>query len=213
MRLTKHAHACVGIEKDGEVLLIDPGNFTPDAKELLAKTNTVLITHEHPDHFNEDLLASSLDTRPELQVFGPAAVVDRWSARPGQITAVRDGDRFSAAGFEVAVHGDLHASIHPDIPQVANVGYLIEGSIYHPGDAYYAPPSEIRTLLLPTSGPWTKLSEAVDFVRATEPTLVIQIHELLLSELGQQMTARFFSPDMLSTVPLTILPIGDGVDV
>jgi hypothetical protein len=45
------------------------------------------------------------------------------------------------------------------------------------------------------------------------PEQVIQIHELLLSELGQQAVARFISPDMLSTVPLTILPVGGSVTV
>ena len=144
MELTKHAHACVTVAKDGDRLVIDPGAFTPDAAELVAGTSTVLVTHEHFDHFDEELLGSALERRPELTVYGPSAVVRRWSARPGQVVTVADGDRFTAAGFDVAVFGDLHAAIHRDIPLVANVGYLIDGVLYHPGDAYYVPPRRSR---------------------------------------------------------------------
>ena len=213
LRLTKHAHACVALDRPGGHLLIDPGSFTPDARQLVADTAVVLITHEHPDHFDEELLAAALQDRPELKVIGPAAVVGRWDARPGQITAVAAGDRLTLEGFEVTVSGELHAEIHPDIPRCANVGYLVDGDVFHPGDAYSAPPVPVRTLLLPTSGPWTKVGEAVDFVRTVAPEQLVQIHEAMLSELGQQTMARFLSPQMLSTVPLTVVPVGATIDV
>lgn len=213
MELTKHAHACVVLEKDGRRLVLDPGALTPDAADLIADAKAVLITHEHFDHFDEQVIASALDARPELQVYGPAAVVGRWEGGPGQVTSVADGDQFAVAGFTVAVFGELHALIHRDVPPVANVGFLIDGSLYHPGDAYHVPTAPVGTLLLPTSGPWTNLGVAVDFVRAVNPERVVQIHELLLSDLGQQVVARFLSPDMLSEVPLTILPVGDSISV
>jgi L-ascorbate metabolism protein UlaG (beta-lactamase superfamily) len=213
MELTKHAHACVTLDEGGRHLLIDPGSFTPNAAELVANTDTVLITHEHFDHFDEAVIAKALDARPELRVYGPGAVVDRWSARAGQVVAVAEGDRFTAAGFDVAVHGDLHARIHQDIPLVANVGYLVEGRVYHPGDAYHVPSAPVRTLLLPTSGPWTQVAQAVDYVRAVGPEQLLQIHEVMLSDLGQQAMARFLGPDMLSSVPLAVVPVGETVEV
>jgi L-ascorbate metabolism protein UlaG (beta-lactamase superfamily) len=213
MELTKQAHACVTLDKGDHHLVIDPGGFTPNAADLVAATETVLITHEHIDHFDEAVIAAALDARRELKVYGPAAVVDRWDARPEQVVPVADGDRFTAGGFDVAVFGDLHAPIHRDIPLVANVGFLVDERLYHPGDAYFVPSAEVSTLLLPTSGPWTKVGEAVDYLRAVAPQQVIQIHEIMLSEIGQQSMATFLSPKMLSTVPLTIVPVGDGVTV
>jgi L-ascorbate metabolism protein UlaG (beta-lactamase superfamily) len=211
MELTKHAHACVTLSQGDGRLLIDPGVYTPDAVELIGQSATVLITHEHPDHFHEEAIAAALDERPELRVYGPAAVVNRWQGRPGQITAVAEGDRLQLEGFDVAVFGDLHAPIHADVPRCANVGYLVDGRVYHPGDAYYVPPAPVTTLLLPTSGPWTKLGEAVDYVRAVDPGQVLQIHELMLSEMGQRSTAQFLSPPNLGRVPLTIVALGDTV--
>jgi L-ascorbate metabolism protein UlaG (beta-lactamase superfamily) len=213
MQLTKHTHACVTLGKEGSRLLLDPGTFTSNAAELAASAGTILITHEHFDHFDEAAIAVALEARPELRVYGPAAVVDRWLARRGQVTAVAEGERFEVDGFDIAVFGGLHASIHKDIPQVANVGYLIDGDVYHPGDSYYVPAATVRTLLVPTSGPWTKFGEAVDFVRAVAPERAVQIHEVMLSEVGQQAMAMFVSPKMLTDVSLTIVPVGDTITV
>ncbi|MEV5944339.1 MBL fold metallo-hydrolase [Streptomyces sp. NPDC051994] len=213
MKLTKHVHACVTVTKEDAKIVIDPGTFTPDAAQAVAAADAVLITHEHFDHFDEELIARSLETRPELRVYGPASVVERWSARRGQVTAVAAGDNVAVAGFDVSVFGDLHASIHRDIPRVANVGYLIDGRLYHPGDAYHVPDAPVDTLLLPTSGPWTKLGDAADYVREVAPNNLIQIHEVMLGPIGQQSTARFLSPEMLTEVPLAIVPIGETIAI
>ncbi|WP_432840521.1 MBL fold metallo-hydrolase [Dactylosporangium sp. CA-092794] len=214
MKITKHAHACVELESDGRRILIDPGTFTPNAAELVDAATAVLVTHEHFDHVDEGLLTTALRRRDDLVVWGPEAVTGRWLAdHPGRVHTVRGGDRFTANGLSVEVHGDVHATIHPDIPLVANVGYLVEGSVYHPGDAYHVPAAEVSTLLLPTSGPWTKLGEAADYVRAVGPRTVVQIHELMLSDLGQRSVATFLGPAMLSAVPLTQLAAGESLDV
>jgi L-ascorbate metabolism protein UlaG (beta-lactamase superfamily) len=213
MELTKHAHACVTLTKQAGHLVIDPGMFSADAAELIAETDAVLVTHEHADHFNEEVIAQALQDRPELTVYGPAAVVGRWDARPRQIVAVADGDTLRAGGFEIAVFGQHHAAIHPDVPIVANVGYLVDGEVYHPGDSYHVPQAQVSTLLLPTSGPWTKLGESVDFARAVGAGQLIQIHEMLLSDVGQQATKMFLSPQMLSKVPLEIVAVGETVSL
>ena len=213
MELTKHAHACVTFDKGDGRLLVDPGTFSPNAAELAADADTILITHEHFDHVDENVITAALEARPELRVYGPSSVVGRWRDRADQVTSVGDGDRFEAGGFEVTVFGDLHAPIHRDIPQVANVGFLIDGRVYHPGDSYYVPPVLVTTLLVPTSGPWTSFGQAVDFVREVGPAHAVQIHEIMLSEIGQQSAAMFLSPKMLTDVALTIVPVGDTITV
>jgi len=213
MELTKQAHACVTLHKEGGSLVVDPGTFCPNAAELLASAGVVLITHEHFDHFDEQAITAALDARPDLRVYGPAAVTSRWQDRGGQATAVTAGDRFRAGGFDVTVFGDVHAPIHRDIPQVANVGFLIDEMVYHPGDSYHVPAVPVPMLLLPTSGPWTKLGEAADFVRSVGPEKVVQVHEIMLSDVGQQSVAMFLSPKMLTSVPLTIVPAGETIAV
>ena len=50
MRITKFGHAGVRIEHDGRAVLIDPGVFTQE--ESLDGVDAVLVTHEHPDHYD-----------------------------------------------------------------------------------------------------------------------------------------------------------------
>ncbi|MFE1322382.1 MBL fold metallo-hydrolase [Kitasatospora phosalacinea] len=214
MRLTKHAHACVVLTEDDTRIAVDPGTFTPDAAQVVAGAAAVLITHEHFDHFDEEVIAAALEARPELRVYGPESVVGRWTAaRRGQVTAVAAGDAFTVAGVEVTVHGTLHAPIHRDVPRVANVGYLVGGRVYHPGDAYCVPDAPVGTLLLPAAGPWTRTGDAVDYVREVAPGRLVQIHEAMLSEIGQWSMATLLSPAMLTDVPLEIVPPGDTVEV
>ncbi|HEY1156983.1 MAG TPA: MBL fold metallo-hydrolase, partial [Arthrobacter sp.] len=51
MKLTKYTLACVRLEKEGGVLVLDPGTFSETA-EALAGAQAVLVTHEHADHLD-----------------------------------------------------------------------------------------------------------------------------------------------------------------
>ncbi|MFG3280728.1 MBL fold metallo-hydrolase [Streptomyces sp. NPDC048111] len=214
MKLTKHAHACVTLEKDDTRLVIDPGTLTPDAAEAVARADAVLITHEHFDHFDEKLVAAALVAHPALEVYGTASVAASLGSHGGRVHAVTAGDTFSVGSFTVAVHGHRHAPIHADIPCPDNVGYLLDdGAVHHPGDAYFVPDAPVRTLLLPTSGPWTKLGEAADYVRAVRPQRVIQIHELMLSDLGRHSTAQLLGEKGLTGIPIEHLDTGTTVEL
>jgi L-ascorbate metabolism protein UlaG (beta-lactamase superfamily) len=183
VQLTKKGHSCIRLDKGGPILVIDPGGFTePGAVEGVA---AVLITHEHADHFNEGHVRAALDANPAAEVWTLAAVAAQLSAAyPGRVHTVGHGDTFSAAGFEVQVHGELHAVIHPDIPRITNVGYLVDGAVFHPGDALTVPEQPVETLLLPITAPWCKVSESADYVREVRPKRVIDIHDALLAEIG-----------------------------
>ena len=72
MKLTKHEHACVVLEKDGARFVIDPGAFSQNAADIIAGADAVLITHEHADHVHEGAVNEALAARPELAVYAPA---------------------------------------------------------------------------------------------------------------------------------------------
>lgn len=213
MKLTKHEHACVVFEKDGDSFVIDPGTFSPGARDIISGTSAVLITHEHFDHVHEQAVNDALAARSDLHVYAPAALAGAFSAHADNFTAVSAGDELKIGSFTVTVHGTVHAVIHPDIPTVPNVGYLVDGTVYHPGDAYFVPEAAVSTLLLPTSGPWTKLGEAADYVRAVRPQKLVQIHEALLSEAGLQTTARFLGENGLTGLPVTMIPPGESITI
>lgn len=194
MRLTKHAHACVSIEHDGTHLLIDPGTFTQNAADLLARANAVLVTHEHFDHVDADAVIAALAEHPKLAVFGPVSVIEALrglGADAGQLHTAGDGDRFKVGNLPISVTGQTHAVIHEDIPVPENLGYVVADTIYHPGDSYHLPGTAIETLLVPSSGPWTQMGRAIDFIRGVAPTRSVPIHDIMLSEIGRRSVQTF----------------------
>ncbi|MFI2779605.1 MBL fold metallo-hydrolase [Streptomyces sp. ALB3] len=184
LTLTKNAHSCVRLERNGQSLVIDPGGFTEDGAAVGA--DAILVTHEHPDHFDEAQLRAALESNPAARVWTLRSVADQLSAAfPGRVHTVGHGDTFTAAGLDVQVHGELHAVIHPDIPRVTNIGFLVDGSVFHPGDALTVPDHPVDTLMLPVMAPWSKISEVIDYVREVKPRRAFDIHDALLTDLAR----------------------------
>ncbi|MEU8541431.1 MBL fold metallo-hydrolase [Streptomyces sp. NPDC048717] len=184
MKLTKNTHACVRLEKGGRALVIDPGMFTEEDAALGA--DALLVTHEHPDHFDEGRLRAALEADPAAEVWTLRSVAEQLTAAfPGRVHTVGHGDAFTVAGFDVQVHGELHAVIHPDLPRVTNVGFLVDGSVFHPGDALTVPDRPVETLFLPVMAPWNKISEVIDYVREVRPTRAYDVHDALLTDLAR----------------------------
>ncbi|KUF16622.1 MULTISPECIES: MBL fold metallo-hydrolase [Streptomyces] len=184
MELTKKSHACVRLEKDGQRLVIDPGGFSE--QDAAVGAEAILVTHEHPDHFDEAQLRAALEADPGTEIWTLAAVADQISAAfPGRVHTVGHGDTFTAAGFDVQVHGELHAVIHPDLPRVTNVGYLLDGTVFHPGDAFTVPEHPVETLLVPVMAPWNKIAEVIEYVREVKPQRAYDIHDALLTDLAR----------------------------
>jgi L-ascorbate metabolism protein UlaG (beta-lactamase superfamily) len=181
MKVTKYSHACVRLEEGGRVLVIDPGEWSE--AEALVGADAVLITHEHSDHIEVARLAKA-----RIPVFAPAG-----AAISGlEVTWVSSGQRFEAAGFGIHAVGDRHAFIYRGEPDCANLGYVVDGRIYHPGDSVFVPDEPIETLLVPAQGSWLKLAEAIDFVRAINPSHTHPIHENGLSERGLASVSAWF---------------------
>lgn len=189
MRLTKFSHACVRVERDGGVLVIDPGGFSE--AEALEGADAVLITHEHADHLDVDKLAAAVSARPTLTVHTHPDVASKLNLPAEVVQTVTPGEQFTAAGFHVRACGGDHAVIHSDIPRIVNLGFLIEDTIYHPGDsvepADLPDGARVETLFLPINAPWLKLSETVDFARAVAPARAFALHDFLLSDAGARV--------------------------
>jgi len=190
MRLTKLAHAGVKLVKDGATLVIDPGTFG-SGTQALAEADAVLITHEHADHLDAGALREALDARPGLQVRASTAVAGQLGSFRGRVQPVRHGDTFTVAGFRVHVHGQEHAQSHQEIPVVPNVGFLVDGELFHPGDALTVPDEHVPTLLVPVCAPWLKSAEFVDYFREVNPRRGFAIHDAMLSEFGLMVLAGY----------------------
>lgn len=176
MNLTHLGHACLLVETEHARLLIDPG--TMSAFDGVRDLDAVLVTHQHADHVDVSRLGALLAANPSAQL-----VVDPDSATaveglPDQRTVADVGDRLTFGATSVEVIGGLHAAVYGDIPGCTNSAYLIDdGALLHPGDSFFVPDRDIDVLAVAVDGPWLKLAEAVDYVRAVAPRVAIPIHE------------------------------------
>jgi L-ascorbate metabolism protein UlaG (beta-lactamase superfamily) len=185
MRVTKFEHATVTIETEGSKLVIDPGSFTLPLNDL-SDVVAVVITHEHPDHWTPNHLDRLLEYAPGIPIYAPEGVAN--AAGGYDVTVVKPGDTVTLDDFTLTFFGGTHAVIHESIAVVDNVGVLVNGAFYYPGDSYAVPKGvDVKLLAAPVGAPWLKIGEAMDFVLAVAPKQAFGTHDMTLSVIGRDM--------------------------
>lgn len=179
-------HACVVVDTGTSRILLDPGAFS-EGWQTLEGLDAILVTHQHFDHLDVEKLPALLEQNPDAELVVDPGTADVLRERGIAHTRREPGDTFTVAGTPIEVVGaerGEHAVIHPDVPVIANNGYVLRsdgGTVMHPGDAYVPAPAGVDVLLLPTGAPWLKVSEAVDYLRAVAPPVAVPIHEAVLA--------------------------------
>lgn len=211
MKITKHGHACIELQKDGSTLVLDPGFYTEPmdgARNVVA----VVLTHMHDDHCYEEQLDRLTKNNPELQIFGTDEVCKRLQGR--KVTAVHHGDFYNVGPFTIEFFGDLHAEIHRSIPIIQNCGVMINDTLYYPGDSFTRPDRKVKVLACPTSAPWLKISDVIDFVDEIKPEHSFATHNALLSDFGHALNnLRVAQTTEKHGGKFTYLQVGDSIEV
>ncbi len=190
MKLTKFEHACFTLEKDDQTLLFDPGSYTSDLV-IPGNVIAVVLTHEHADHFDKDLLQQVIDKNPGARILAPQDMAEQLPDAPTEVIA--PGGSTSVGSFSLRFFGGEHAVVHPEIANVANVGVLVSDSFYYPGDSFDLPDVPVQTLALPVTAPWLKISESIDFMRELKPRLAFPVHDHIASSEGKAAVDRHLS--------------------
>lgn len=188
MKITKHGHACLELLEDGKRILIDPGSYT-EPMGSLTDVLAVVITHNHDDHCSEAQLDAIAKTNPSVQIYATDEVRARLSnSLPGlAVTAVHHGDFYEVGSFTLEFFGDMHQEIHRSIPLIQNCGVMVNDKLYYPGDSYTQPDREVELLACPTSAPWLKIGDVMDFIAAVKPKRSFATHNIHLSDIGHEL--------------------------
>jgi L-ascorbate metabolism protein UlaG (beta-lactamase superfamily) len=210
MRLTKYGHSCLLVEEGPARLLLDPGTLSGGFEELEGLT-AVLVTHQHADHLDLQRLCTLLDRNPGARVLCDEGSAEQLAAAGAAVEVVHDGEELDVGGVAVRVSGRDHAVIHPDIPVVPNVGYLVGGRLFHPGDAFTPPGLPVEVLAVPAGAPWLKVSEPIDYLRQVRPKVAVPVHELVLSQAGKAIHYRQL--EQLGGATLRVLDDGAPVEL
>ena len=185
MKLTKYNHACVVIEDGGQKIIVDPGAFVqnlPDVSDISA----LIITHEHPDHFYPEHVKQIVAANPGIEIFAASGISEKLDDL--EIATAMPGETMRAGSFTFRFFGGQHALVHKTMPRPSNVGVLINEKIYYPGDSFDLPDTRPQLLLVPTSGPWLKVGDVIDFIDQVKPKVCVPTHNALQSELGESLT-------------------------
>ena len=211
MRLTKFGHSCIRLEHDGAVIVIDPGAWTE--RGVADGATAVLITHEHPDHYDPEQLRA---TDAPVWTIGAVAARIREDAPDvaERLRVVTPGEEVDA-GLPVTVVGERHAVIHPELPRFDNSGYLVtagDSRVFHPGDALTGPGVPVDVLCAPVCAPWMRAAEAVDFAREVGAPRNVAIHDRVYSEAGLSVVDTHFQKLLAEDQDYLRLPDGTELD-
>ena len=186
MHLTHFGHSCLLAQFTADsdpdtTVLFDPGNFS-HGFEGITGLSAILITHQHPDHADPERLPALVDANPQAALYADPQTAAQLG---GRWQAVNVGDEFTVGHLRIRGVGGKHAVIHPDIPVIDNISYLVgDGAhparLMHPGDALYAPGEPVDVLATPAAAPWMKISEAVEYLRAVAPARAVPIHQAII---------------------------------
>ena len=188
MRITSLGHASLLVELADTRVLLDPGVWSPGAvgqRDVAA----VLVTHQHPDHLDQDRLPALLDANPGAQVLADPDTAKLLQDKGIDARAVVAGDAVEVGPVTVTGVGEMHALIHEDLPRIHNTGMLLraegEPTFFHPGDALDAEPGQVDVLAFPLNAPWQRSREMTAFLRRLAAPHAIPVHDALLSETGR----------------------------
>lgn len=181
-------HAALTLTWKGTTILVDPAPLgdSKDVSEFkaLSAPALILVTHEHPDHFNVDALEA---TSANATIVAPQDVVDKL---PDDLKAkakpLANGASLEVAGIKIdAVPAyNMTADRTKFHPKGRDDGYILTiggKRIYIAGDTEDTP--EMRALtgidvaFLPMNLPYTMdIDHAADAVKAFKPKVVYPYH-------------------------------------
>lgn len=200
MQIRHWGHAALEIHLADQHIVVDPGTLAdPDIADV-QNVDAILITHQHPDHVDPDLLARIAAAHPSAELITEPQLAAQ-IREDEQFAAVREAGMNAvelAAGAErdlgavrLRAVGGQHAIIHPDIPLVGNTGFVLEadgqprigitGDSLEPVEEFHG----IDVLAFAVTAPWSKMSETIDFLRAVRPRLALPVHDGVVSSAGR----------------------------
>ncbi len=205
MDITHFGHSALLVTYAGEGgadacrVLFDPGNLSDPLVAGLEGLDVIAVSHQHPDHAHPPFLETLFENNPEAAIVLESQTATVLSEAPEtsrfgeRFTPLAPGERATVGPFPVTVRaaGGAHATIHPAIPPVGNVAFILEApgerTFAHTGDSLVPHPEllGVEVLSFPVVAPWSKMQETIDFLRIVKPEVAIPVHDGVASAAGR----------------------------
>lgn len=173
MKITKLAHACLLVEMPApasRTVLFDPGSFSTEYIKAanLQFLDDIVITHEHFDHFDKDMVVQLVKQFPNVLIVAPQPVVDALQ------TAGVAASTSPAEGLQL--FESPHESLAPMGVAPPEIGVHYLDVLSHPGDSHHFTETK-QILALPVTAPWGSTIEAIKLADQLKPKIIIPIHD------------------------------------
>ena len=80
------------LEKDGAVVVIDPGGWSDAPEALITGAAAILVTHEHPDHLDADAVRAALSADPDVTLWANQSICAQFAEFGDRVHEVGHGD-------------------------------------------------------------------------------------------------------------------------
>ncbi|MCI9888075.1 MBL fold metallo-hydrolase [Micrococcales bacterium 31B] len=198
MKLQHYGHACFTVDIGTTRLIIDPGNFSPQAGAITG-AHAIFVTHQHADHADPATLRALHQGNPGIPLYAEPQAAEILRAEGIECRDVRPGDIVEVGDVTVTGVGGLHEVIHPSIPRVQNTGFVItspgEKRLGVTGDSQEPCPEfhEIDALAFAITAPWTSVGAMIDALVAVAPRQAIPVHDAVASPPGRAIAVRLLT--------------------
>lgn len=191
MNITKYGHACLFIDNGNSRLVIDPGDFT-DLPQDLKNVSVIVVTEEHYDHFDPSNIKKILEQSPDAKIYSTANVAEQLNNESISAQSISSQEVVDYEGKKIKLTEGDHAVVYGQSPcKVLTV--TVGDFLYYPSDSFIETKDKVKILALPTSGPWHKLSEAIDLMKSTNCEIIIATHNGLNSQDGNKVSSHFLN--------------------
>jgi L-ascorbate metabolism protein UlaG (beta-lactamase superfamily) len=182
MRITKYIHACLLVEEGGERILFDPGKFSfvegLVKPEVFQDISAVIITHQHPDHVDDDALAKIIGNNPAAVLLTNTDLQTRLAEKKISAEVLESGRR-NVGNFSFEAVEAKHANLLNSEPP-RNIAYVVNDRLLNPGDSFDHTMDRFRgieLLALPAMAPWNTELDVAEFAQRISPRRIIPIHD------------------------------------
>ncbi len=190
------------IETRDKKILTDPGSYTVEHHSKILGIDCVLFTHEHGDHYHLESLKEIIANNPRTVIFANESVSHILEKEGIAHAIMRHGDSKAVGTVSLAGIGEKHAQMHASIPLSSNMGYMIDERLWYPGDAFTNPHRGVEILALPVSGPWMKISEAIDYALLLKPKIAFPVHDGTRFGSAHALPARILPENGIAFTPM-----------
>ncbi len=211
MKITKYEHACLFIEKESTNIVVDPGSFTTLPSNL-ENIDFIIVTEEHYDHFNVENIRKILKQSPDAKIFSTKTVVEELVKEGIPATAITGEQTKTLGNCTVTFYETDHAVVYQQSP-CRSLAIKIDDLLYYPSDSYKTIPDSVKVLAVPTSGPWFKVSESIEFLRASNFNVALATHNALNSDIGNKVTNNYLVNNALENQKLIYVTPGETYTV